>query len=59
MISAVIWSVVVFAVVFVALDWAEKQIHRLRHNPDTSYRWGVWVFALLASIYSLITSLGR
>ena len=59
MFGAIAWAVAVFILVFLALNVAEKALHRLRHNPDTSSRWGVWVFSILASLYALINTLGR
>lgn len=59
MITALAWAMVVFGVVFVGLGLVERGLHRWRHNPDTSYRWGVWLFSILAAIYTFITALGR
>jgi hypothetical protein len=47
------------AVAFAVLMVLEKALHRWRHNADRSYRWGVWVFAVLAGLYAFVTSLGR
>jgi hypothetical protein len=55
----VLWAVAVFTLVFLVLSVVEKVIHRLRNNPDTNYRWGVWLFSVLASLYALIDSIGR
>lgn len=50
---------VVFVVVWLGLSLVEALIHRLRHNPDKDYRWGVWLFSILAGVYTFVTSLGR
>jgi hypothetical protein len=50
---------VVFAGSFVVLSIIEKIIHRITHNPDVSYKWGVWTFSLLAAAWAVFTSLGR
>ncbi len=52
-------AVIVGTVSFVALDQGERWLHRRRHNKDTSYRWGVWLFTALITIYAFVTSLGR
>ncbi|HSH31453.1 MAG TPA: hypothetical protein VK963_02175 [Candidatus Saccharimonadales bacterium] len=58
-VSAVVSAVVIGAVSFLALSLVEKLIHKLTHNPDKSYRWGVWVFSLLIGLYAFVTNLGR
>lgn len=57
--SAIAAALVVFVVVFAILSFIEWLFHRLRHNPDTSYRWGVWLFAILAGLYIFINNLGH
>jgi Ni/Fe-hydrogenase subunit HybB-like protein len=59
MTKALVTAVGVFVVVLAGLMLAEKLIHRLTHNHDRNYRWGVWLFALLAAVYAYLTSLGR
>ncbi len=59
MLEAALVALLVFGVSFVVLMGVERLIHRLTYNPDRSYRWGVWLFALLAAAYAFMTSLGR
>lgn len=59
MVEAILAALVVFGVSFGILMLVEKLIHRLTKNPDRSYRWGVWLFAILLAIYAYLTSLGR
>ncbi|MBW3538611.1 hypothetical protein KY386_03940 [Candidatus Parcubacteria bacterium] len=47
------------AVSFAVLSLVEQLIHKLTRNPDTSYRWGVWVFSVLIALYVFLTNLGR
>ncbi len=57
--QALISALIVFLVSFVVLIGAEKLIHKLTKNPDKSYRWGIWTFAILIAVYTYLTSLGR
>ena len=57
--SALISALVVFLIVLAALSLIERLIHHLRHNPDKDYRWGVWLFAILAAMYAFISGLGH
>lgn len=59
MLEPIAVGLVAFAVVFASLRLAERLYHRLRHTPDWSPHWGSWLFAVLAGIYAVITSLGR
>lgn len=59
MTQAIVAALVVFVVTFVVVMAAEKLLHKISHNPDRNYRWGVWVFAGLAAIYTFISNLGR
>lgn len=59
MLQALLSGLAVFAAAVLILLAVEKLIHRLTHNPDVSYRWGVWLFAGLAGIYAFLSSLGR
>ncbi|MFI5240092.1 MAG: hypothetical protein ACHQUB_00030 [Candidatus Saccharimonadia bacterium] len=57
--SAIISALVVFLIVLGVLSVIERIIHKLRHNPDKDYRWGVWLFAILAGLYVFVTALGH
>ncbi len=59
MITALATAVIVFLTSFIGLNLVEVQIHRMTKNKDTSYRTGVWVFALLLAGYAFASSLGR
>lgn len=59
MIAAAGVALAIFVIVFSGLSVIEAGIHKLRHNPDTSYHWGVWLFSILAAAYAFVTSLGR
>lgn len=55
----VLAAVLAFAGVFVILRAAEWLYHRLRHTRDWSPHWGSWLFAILAGLYVLVSSLGQ
>ena len=59
MLAALGGAVLGATVTFVLLMVVERVIHSLTHNHDRSYRWGVWLFAILAGLYIFITDLGR
>lgn len=59
MAKAAFIGVIVFAATFVVVMAAEKLLHKVAHNPGRSYRWGVWVFAVLAGVWAAVTNLGR
>jgi hypothetical protein len=52
-------ALVAFGISYTVLNLIEIWIHRLRHNPDKRYRWGVWTFAILLSMYAFAVTLGR
>jgi predicted tellurium resistance membrane protein TerC len=52
-------AIVVFCVVFLILEGIEYAWHRLMHNPDHSYQWGVWLFSVLAAVFTFINDIGR
>jgi uncharacterized BrkB/YihY/UPF0761 family membrane protein len=58
-VEPILVALVVFGVSYIGLLGVEKAIHRLTHNPDQSYRLGVWTFAILLALYAYTTSLGR
>lgn len=57
--KAALAGLLVFGGVFVALMAAEWLIHRIYHDHDRSYRWGVWTFAILAGVWAFFSDLGR
>ncbi len=59
MLKPALAAALVFVVVFGVLRAAEWLYHRLRRTPDWSPHWGSWLFALLLSLYLLVTDLGR
>lgn len=59
MVQALVAALVVFVAAFVVVMAAEKLLHKISHNPDRNYRWGVWAFAALAAIWTFISNLGR
>ena len=59
MYKSVLAAILIFLVVFGCLRLVEWTYHRLRRTPDWSPHWGSWLFALLSSIYVLVTDLGR
>ncbi len=52
-------AIAVTALTYGILSVVEILYHRLRHNQDRTYWWGVWVFAILAGLYTFVNSLGR
>ena len=52
-------GLIIFGLSYLVLDVIEKWWHERRHDKSKSYRWGVWVFAVLAGLYAYLTSLGR
>lgn len=52
-------AIAVAALTYGVLSVIEILYHRLLHNQNRTYWWGVWVFSLLAGIYTFINSLGR
>jgi hypothetical protein len=59
MMQALLVGVVVFVLVFAVLSLFEIIIHHLLHWKSKNYRYGVWLFAILAALYAYVTSLGR
>ncbi len=59
MTAALLTALVVAILVFGLLMLIERWWHNFRKSDDRSYRWGVWLFALLAGVYAFLTSLGR
>lgn len=59
MAKAAVIGLITFAATFIVAMAAEKLLHKVAHNPDRNYRWGVWVFAILAGAWAAFTNLGR
>ena len=59
MLHAILIGIFVGLVCFNLLYFVELWWHKRRHNRDRSYRWGVWLFSILAALYAFLTSLGR
>ena len=59
MFESAIVALAVFGISFIVLNFAEGWWHKQRHNADRSYRWGVWVFSILAALYAFAFSFGR
>jgi Ni/Fe-hydrogenase subunit HybB-like protein len=58
MLRALIAALIVFAVTLAILMLVERYVHKLVHNPYKNYEWGVWLFAILLSVYTFVTNLG-
>jgi hypothetical protein len=59
MLKALAAATLALAISVPVLLGGERLIHRLTHNPDRSYRWGVGLFSVLIAGWVFLTNLGR